>query len=286
MNDHHIPVMALEVLEALKIRGEKLYIDCNLGFGGHTSLILQTGGSVIGFDTDLAAVKHCNSFFAEQVKNGKLVIINDNFRNLDKHIKTKVDGILYDLGMSTHQIKEQNKGFSYEDDSELDMRMDANLGVTAHQLIKALNVKQLEKIILDFGEDPQAKRFAIAIKNLYQKSQTDPSAKEVAEEIRKASKYKASKIHPATRTFQALRIAVNSELENLRESLGKATQLLKPEGRLAIISFHSLEDEISKSLAESPELVTVTKKPITASKEEIASNPASRSAKLRIYEKI
>ncbi len=286
MSKEHFPVLLSEAIEGLKVCGGKTYIDCNLGFGGHTSRILQTGGKVIGFDVDQNAIEFCTKEFETELAKGNLKIIKDNFRSLDKHIKTKVDGILYDLGMSMHQLKKQKKGFSFDDKQVMDMRMDNQLGVTGSDLIKALNVKQLEEVIRRYGEERNAKRYAEAIKALYAKSKKDPTAFEVGEEIKKLTKGKPGKIHPATKTFQAIRIAVNSELDNLRESLVKATRLLVPGGRLVIISFHSLEDEISKELAESPELKKITDRPITPSKEEVKINPPSRSAKLRIYERL
>lgn len=286
MSKEHFPVMLTEAIDGLQVRVGKTYVDCNLGFGGHTSRILQTGGKVIGFDVDKFAIEFCSQEFETEITKGNLKIVKDNFRSIDKHIKTKVDGILYDLGMSMHQLKKQKKGFSFEDKQSIDMRMDEELGVTGSDFIKALNVRQLEEVIRRYGEEKNAKRYAEAIKALYAKSKKEPTAFEIGEEIKKLNKGKSGKIHPATKTFQAIRIAVNSELDNLRESLAKATRLLVPGGRLVIISFHSLEDEISKELAESPELKKITAKPLTPSKEEIEINPPSRSAKLRIYEKL
>lgn len=288
INKEHTPVLLEEAISSLQIKSGGTYIDCNLGMGGHTRKILGQGGIVYGIDIDENAIEICKSRFPNEILSKKLLLINKNFANIDKIglSENSVDGILYDLGTSMHQLWDEEKGFSFKDETVMDMRMDKDLGVTANDLVKMLSEDQLSKLIFEYGEDPQAKRFAKAIKNLYARSKTDPKAFEVAEAIKMASAYKTSRIHPATRTFQALRIAVNSELDNLRESLNKATLLLKPKGRLAIISFHSLEDKIAKNLAESPSLIQITRKPIVPSLKEVDENPSSRSAKLRIYEKI
>ena len=287
----HKSVLLQESVSALKVKPEGKYIDCNIGGGGHTSEILKRGGYVLGIDLDETAIDYCRKVFSQEINDKKLFLDKTNFKYIEEAAervgwgKEEVDGIIYDLGLSMFQLKDENKGFSFLDDAELDMRFDDDLNVKAQDLIKVLNEKQLEDLILEFGEEPQAKAFAHAIKQ-YSVGKDRIIASELAEVIKRTSKYKDSRIHPATRVFQALRIAVNSELENLTASVGRATPLLKPEGRLAIISFHSLEDKIAKKLAESPELKKVNKKPIVASEEEINENPSSRSAKLRIYEKM
>jgi len=282
----HFSVLKKEAIEALNIQKGSWYIDCNLGMGGHTSLILERGGCVIGIDADEDAIEHCRTRFSKEIENGTLKLVRTNFSKINEISSTEpIAGILYDLGLNIGQLKESKRGFSIADETELDMRIDKDLGVKAWDLINALNEDQLSRLIFEYGEDPQAKSFARAIKIALKDGKIKTSA-DLADVIKKASRYPVSKIHPATRTFQALRIAVNSEFDSLRESLIRAIPLLVPGGRLVIISFHSLEDEIAKKLAESPNLNSLTKKPIVPSDEEINLNPPSRSAKLRIYEKI
>lgn len=280
----HKPVLLQEAIDALQITQGEKYIDCNFGGGGHTAEILKRGGKVLAFDVDKQAIEFGRNKFRKEIENRSLALVNANFREIDNVAKEKgweketVSGILYDLGLSTFQLKKEGKGFSFEDQEILDMRMDDNLSVKASDLLVVLPEKDLADLFYKFGEDPQSRVFAKAIK-AYVKSRSGPfSAKEIAQVIQKSSKYSHSKINPATRVFQALRIAVNSELENLQQSLDRAIALLKPGGRIVIISFHSLEDGIAKKFTRSPEF-------ITPSLEEMESNPSSRSAKMRVYTK-
>ena len=291
----HIPVLLKESIRGLNIKKNGLYIDCNLGGGGHTSEILKAGGKVVAFDVDDEMIEKAKVKFVHEIDSGDLTIICENFANIRKVIHkmgvndNEIDGILYDLGLSTFQIKESGKGFSFSDETNLDMRMDRNLSVTAEDLIIGLSEKELAKLIKKYGEDPQAKNFAHAIKEyISQSSNITPIG--MAEAIKRASKYKESRIHPATRVFQALRIAVNSELENLELSLHDAALLLKPQGRMAVISFHSLEDEIVKDFVRSHqnndfELKLLNKKPVAPTGLEMDINNSSRSGKLNIIEK-
>lgn len=290
-SSYHIPVLLNEVIEGLSVIRNAKYIDCNLGGGGHTSEILSLGGKVVGIDLDENAIKHCKERFSSQIQFGQLQIFHDNFRNISKIVESagwkegEVSGILYDLGISSYQLRHEDQGFSFVDEGPLDMRMDKSSGVKAIDLIAALSEAQLAKIIFEYGEDPQAKRFAKTIKYAYERYGDKLTAASLAELIKKSSAYDKSRIHPATRVFQALRIAVNSELDNLDESLERATQILRPGGRLLIISFHSLEDKIAKNLSWLPALRKINKKPIVPSQQEVDKNPSARSAKLRIYEK-
>lgn len=289
--DYHIPVMLTEAIDGLNVRSGHRYIDCNLGGGGHTAEILRQGGTVLALDIDDNALAHCRERFQNEISSRQLFIIKSNFSNIDEVAHQlgwdagTVSGILYDLGLSTFQLKHESKGFSFDDDGILDMRMDESLQVRAIDLINLLSEKQLEDIIRDYGEDPQAKHFAKVIKTAVKDNGVNITANELANRIRNASKYGHSRIHPATRVFQSLRIAVNSELENLRQSLHKAALLLNPHGRLVIISFHSLEDKIAKQIAGSPEIMTIANSPLVPSAWEVEQNPPSRSAKLRVYEK-
>src|SRR3990167_6692415 len=233
----HYSVMLKESVLGLNVQKGEWYLDCNLGGGGHTEEILIKGGKVVGIDVDIDATSYAKIRLEKYLENGSLKILKMNFRDIDKVAESlkeniKFSGILYDLGLSTFQLKEAQKGFSFMDRTDLDMRMDQELGVKAEDLLKVLSERELEKIILMYGEDPQARIFAKAIKahiNLH------PNAKilaaDLGEIIRKASRYPTSKIHPATRVFQALRIAVNDEIKALKESLEKAANLLNSKGR-------------------------------------------------------
>lgn len=289
---NHFSVMLKEAVEGLNVKAGEWYLDCNLGGGGHTEEILNKGGKVVAIDVDTDAIDYAQNRLSNFIENGSLIIQKINFRNIDKLAESlgediKFSGVLYDLGLSTFQLKEANKGFSFKDNTDLDMRMDHELGVKAEDLLKVLSEKELEKVILQYGEDPQARIFAKAIKAHIK---IHPNAKilaaDLAEIIRKASKYPVSKIHPATRVFQALRIAVNDEINALKESLDKSVEILKPKGRLVIITFHSLEDKLAKDLSNKNDLKILTESPLLPTEEEISLNSPSRSAKLRIYEKL
>lgn len=288
----HYSVMLKESIEALDIKSGEWYLDCNLGGGGHTEAMLKQGAKVVAIDVDQDAIEYSEDRLRNYLEDGSLKIIKINFRDIDKLAESlgpdiKFSGILYDLGLSTFQLKEAGKGFSFMDNADLDMRMDQELGVRAEDLLKVLSEKEIENIILKYGEDPQARIFAKAIKAYIK---LHPNAKilasDLGEIIRKASRYPTSKIHPATRVFQALRIAVNDEMGALEESLIKAVALLKPKGRLAIISFHSLEDKFAKDLLKNKDLRSISSEPISPSEEEISLNTPSRSAKMRVYEKL
>jgi 16S rRNA (cytosine1402-N4)-methyltransferase len=292
MNYQHIPVLLNEAVEGLNVKKDGKYIDCNLGGGGHTAKILEHDGSVLALDIDKSAIEYCKDKFSSEIRSGKLKIFKSNFKDIKKVAKearwkeSEIDGILYDLGLSTFQIKQSARGFSFEDQTEIDMRMDEELGVRAIDLLIVLSEDELASIIMDYGDEPQAKIFAKAIKKLVKQKNGKVTAFELAEVIRSSSKYRVSRLHPATRVFQALRIAVNSELSNFESSVQDAADLLKTGGRLAIITFHSLEDKIAKSLKSRSDLKYMLKEPIVASQEEVERNSSSRSAKLRIYEKI
>src|SRR3989338_3672527 len=254
----HKSVLLNESVAYLKVEKGLRYIDCTLGGGGHTAEILRAGGIVLGLDVDEYAVRHCEKRFEKEIREKKLTIAKRNFAEIGHAAKEigwedrQVSGILYDLGVSTFQLKNEERGFSFTDKGHLDMRMDETLSVTANDLIYALSEGELSDLIRDYGEDPQHKKFAKAIKDLAKKARGTIRAEDLANVIKNNSVYKSGRINPATRVFQALRIAVNSELESLKESLRQAPALLKPEGRLVIISFHSLEDKIVKDLRRAP----------------------------------
>lgn len=289
----HKPVLLKEVIQEMNVKHGEKYIDCTLGGGGHTEQILKLGGIVLALDVDKEAVKFCENRFLNEKENKQLTIVNENYEKIYEvlqrvgWISGEVSGIIYDLGVSTFQIQEKKAGFSFEDEVVIDMRMDERLSISAADLLLGLTEKELRNLIKEYGEDPQARRLAKALKvYVNDKPKSMLTAKNIAEVIKKASKHRKRGINPATQTFQALRIAVNSELENLENSLKQVPQILDSKGKLIIISFHSLEDKIAKSVSKAPALKSLTKKPITPSSVEISRNASSRSAKMRVYEKL
>lgn len=295
MNNYHTSVLLKETIDALHIQSGHQYIDATLGGGGHTLEILKQGGKVLAIDQDSEAI----AFITEDLrsKNQELRIGTDlflakgNFSEIDILAKeygfTNVSGILFDLGVSGHQLDTAERGFSFRYDAMLDMRMDRSLAVTAKDLIHALSVGELQKLFEKFGEEPFANRIAKAIVQSRGVKSID-TTKQLAEIIAHVVPGHGN-VHPATRVFQALRIAVNDELHNLEEAMPKALSLLEKKGRLVIITFHSLEDRIVKNafiaFEKEQKGLLVVKKPISAQEEEIIKNNRSRSAKLRIFEK-
>ena len=288
----HVPVLLEVATDLLTENGGKVYLDCTLGGGGHARRVLEKvpEAKLIGIDVDEEATeiaKENLKEFGERVS-----IYKANFRDLDLVLKEegveKVDGVLFDLGMSMYQIR-SGRGFSFQGDEPLDMRMDKDQRLTAYEVVNRYPERDLERIIREYGEERLSKKIARAIVRRREKKPIE-TTKELVEVILSVypEKLKRSKIHPATRTFQAIRIEVNKELENLRIGLGKALEALNPKGRLVVISFHSLEDRIVKRFMKekSDKLRVLTKKPVTPSEEEVRMNPSSRSAKLRAGERV
>lgn len=284
---YHEPVLVKEALENLKVRKGGLYIDCTLGDGGHSLEILSLGGKVLGIDYNQESLNRA----LERIKNENFTGVLGNFKDIEKlteeHDFTKVNGIIYDLGFSSSQMAE-DKGLSFSNDQPLDMRLDPSLNVTAADLVNTLPEKALAQMFSEHGGERYAKSFARAItiaRNL-KKFQT---TSQLAQVIVGATSpgYENGRIHPATRVFQALRIAVNDELGNLKISLPRAAHLLLPGGRMIVISFHSLEDKIAKELSYNARLRIneLTKKPIVPNAEEVQRNTRARSAKMRVFEK-
>lgn len=269
-------------------------LDGTAGCGGHASLILdriQPGGRLIGIDADASAVdiaRDAVKSFGDSCK-----IVNDNFRNLDTVLEAEgiqgLDACLLDLGVSSIQIDDGARGFSLQHDARLDMRMDPRSALSAWDVINRYRESDLFEIIRDYGEERYARRVARYIVQSREESPIDTTA-QLRQLCHRAVKGKWGRIDPATRTFQAIRIEVNDELGALEEGLKKAVDRLNPGRRIAVISFHSLEDRIVKntfrSYAASGQLKIITKKPLTASHEETVRNPRSRSAKLRVAERI
>jgi len=301
----HKPVLLSETVEVLQAQPGKRYIDCTLGSGGHATAILEKilpDGQLLGIDADPEAIEIAKARLANYRKS--TIIINDNFANLETICRENnflpVQGILFDLGISSTQLEISERGFSFQHDGPLDMRFSPTQELTAADIVNILPEDKLSQIIKAYGEEHQSKRIARYII----KSRSISSTHQLASIIQKAVGSRRTKIHPATKTFMALRIAVNRELENLYTALKQAVNCLDHQGRLVVISYHSLEDRLVKQfmLQESkkclcppsipvcqcghiPSLKIISKKIITPSLTEIKSNPRSRSAKLRVAER-
>ena len=305
--EYHKPVLFDEVMENIISEGDAVYVDCTLGGGGHTEGMLErssTESKVIGIDQDKEAI----NFAKERLKKygNKIEIFQDNFRNLDTVIylagHNKVDRILMDIGVSSNQLDNLERGFSYRYDAKLDMRMDINLKISAYEVVNDFSEKEIADIIYKYGEEPKSRKIA---KNIveYRKNKKIETTLELSEIIIK-SIGKSMKKHPSKRTFQAIRIFVNKELEVLEEALDKAVNLLNNNGKLLVITFHSLEDRMVKEKFREyenpctcpPEIPVcvcnkkslgkvITKKPIIAKESELNENNRAHSAKLRIFER-
>jgi len=295
MTDFHTPVMPKEVIHYLNIKPNFWYVDCNLGGGGHTKVILEAGGKVLGIDLDPDATLEVNKKYSSEIDSGALIICQSNFSDLKKIVEQfklegKVFGILFDLGVSSHQLETPKRGFSFNLEAPLDMRMNAeSTSVTATDLINALHEKELTELFWKFGEERFSRPITRKIVEAREKKpiQTTNELAQIILSVRHTSR--KDRTHPATRVFQALRIAVNDELYSLELALPQALEILNPEGRLVVISFHSLEDRIVKNFFKNEykksTLTILTRKPIIPSKEEVKVNPRSHSGKLRAAEK-
>ncbi len=283
----HIPVLQDEVIRLLNVKKDELYVDCTIGLGGHSKFIIENGGRVIGIDCDSEALELAKEALSEY--KDKMKFKQGNFKDIDRILEEsdikKVSGFLYDLGTSSYQLETKERGFSFMLDGPLDMRMDRRQAKTASQIVNREPFNRLYKIIGEYGEEPRATQIARRIIS----NRPIQTTSKLTSIITKVYKGKRGKIHPATKTFQALRIAVNDELSNLKDSLDKILPYLEKGGRVVVISFHSLEDRIVKEKFKRWEnegiFNILTKKPITPSNYEIKQNPRARSAKLRAGEK-
>ena len=307
---HHVSVLLDECLEGLAIRPDGIYVDGTLGGAGHSLQIARrlTTGRLIGIDRDTVALAAAKTRL-EEVRD-RVTLVHANFREMDRVIQELeipgVDGILLDLGVSSPQLDDSERGFSYVAEAPLDMRMNGQDILDAGQVVNTYSYEQLKRILYDYGEERYAPQIASAICRR-REEKTIETTLELADIIRSAMPASAlrEKQHPAKRSFQAIRIAVNDELGAVEEVMNKAIDLLNPGGRLAVITFHSLEDRIVKSaMAEAakgcicppefpvcvcgrkPRVRVISRKPITSTQEELDRNPRARSAKLRICEKI
>lgn len=306
----HTPVLLKESIKYLRPMEDGIYIDATLGLGGHTESILEASDyncRVVAFDVDdqtLAMTSRRLDTYKDNIS-----FVNKNFICIDKVLSemgiTQVDGIIADIGTSSYQLESGGRGFSFLREEPLDMRMDPGLQFTAYDLINEMNYDELTSLLFKLGEESFSKQIVKSIIK-YRKSNPIKTSTELSAIVSNSipKKFHPKRIHPATKTFQALRIAVNNELENLKTFIDKAVKLLKPGARLVIISFHSLEDRIVKrsfkyyssscicppdlpacACSKKSELKILTKTPVTPSQSELADNPRSRSAKMRVGEK-
>jgi len=294
----HIPVMAKEVLFWLASEGKRAYLDCTVGYSGHAEKLMEASDSdsrLIGLDRDVAAIAASRERLARF--GDRVLLIHGHFVNLKQHLAAngidQVDGVLFDLGVSSTQLEEPARGFSFQGEGPLDMRMDQSKGGTAADLINRWSEAQLADTIFQFGEERFSRRIARAIVRARERHPLS-TTKELVSVIEGAvpANYRHGRIHCATRTFQAFRIAVNQELDCLEPALRDAVDVLSPGGRLCVISFHSLEDRIAKhtfralSGKDNPSLTVLTKRPQVPTREESERNPRSRSAKLRAAQRL
>ena len=294
-NERHVPVLLNFAIDFLNVRGGGTYVDCTLGMAGHAAEIVRRlgpTGRLIGFDRDpeaLALAKAKLDQVCEELGSQapRITLVGEAFSSIAGHVEpASVDGLLADFGVSSLQLDKAHRGFSFMADGPLDMRMDTRSGLNAAQVVNEANERELADLIYEYGDERRSRRIARAIVRGRPVATTGQLSRIVASA---APAMKQDRIHPATRTFQALRIYVNRELDEIRALLEAAPKLLKPSGRLIVISFHSLEDRIAKdSLREGAHQgiwEILTKKPVTASEEEMDRNPRSRSAKLRAAER-
>ncbi|CAJ1001964.1 MULTISPECIES: 16S rRNA (cytosine(1402)-N(4))-methyltransferase RsmH [Brevibacillus] len=311
MSFHHVTVLREEAVDGLNIRPDGVYVDCTLGGAGHSSLIasrLGAGGRLIAIDQDDWALDNARERLAPYMN--KVTLVKSNFRRI-RDIASDlgldgVDGVLFDLGVSSPQLDEGERGFSYNADAPLDMRMDQDAPLTAYDIVNEWDEEELARIIWEYGEEKFSRRIA---RQIVQRRRHAPvrTTGELVELIKEAipAAARRSGPHPAKRTFQAIRIAVNDELDAFREAVVDAIDLLRPQGRVSVITFHSLEDRICKQVFQDfakgctcppsfpvctcgnqASVKIITRKPILPSEAELTANPRARSAKLRVAEKL
>lgn len=294
----HTPVMLREVTDYLDLAPGKVIVDATVGMAGHSEEILKRvtpGGQLIGIDRDQESLELARQ--ALHLYDGSYKLVHGNFSNIDAILRdlnvTKIDGIIFDLGISSFQLGDPRRGFTFQQEGPLDMRLDRTSYISAYDLLNNLNEDEISAILRDFGQERWHNRIAHLLVRQRQKqpiATTSELVDIVFHAIPARYRHRHYRIHPATRTFQAIRIAVNRELEALSSAIDKAVDFLSTGGRICVISFHSLEDRIVKfafrRLASEAKIDILTPKPLTTKESEIAANPASRSAKLRVAERI
>lgn len=286
-NEYHTPVLVKEVITALNVKSGGRYIDATLGDGGHTKQIVDHGGIVLGIDQDPEAIERTRKRLETETEKEKVTMMNINFDHIGEAAREKgfeqVDGILFDLGMSSFQLI-SGRGFTFQSDEPLDMRMDPSRSVTAADLVNGLGRKELIELFVKYGQESNASRIAFAIVQTRRLSAIRTTG-QLSQLIERVSGRKG-RLHPATKVFMSLRMAVNGELPALQEALPQAVELLREQGRLVVISFHEGEDRIVKLLFRNTSVLQeLPHSPFSPSEEEIKHNSRSRSARLRVAEK-
>ena len=309
---NHVTVLLNEAIDNLNVKSDGTYVDATLGGGGHSQLLASrlTTGKLWSFDQDITAINYNKEHLATELAEGKVAFIQNNFRNLRDALAevgvTEIDGIVYDLGVSSPQFDDGQRGFSYNYDAPLDMRMNQSQELTARTVVNEWDFHDLLRILSRYGEEKFAKQIARAIER-QREIQPIETTFELVEVIKSAIPAAARRTggHPAKRSFQAIRIAVNDELGVVEESLAQALDMLKVGGRISVITFHSLEDRLVKTMFKEktavpelpaglpiipdemqPDYKLVTRKPILPSEEEMANNHRAHSAKLRVIERL
>lgn len=312
INFNHTTVLLEETVAGLAVKSDGIYVDATLGGAGHSACLLAqlgAGGHLYAFDQDQIAIDHAQKRLAPYIEKGQVTFIKANFRHLKAELAergvTAIDGICYDLGVSSPQLDERERGFSYKQNAPLDMRMDQSQLLTAYEVVNTYDFKELVTIFFRYGEDRFSKQIARKIEQARQIKPIETTA-ELAALIKSAKPAKElkKKGHPAKQIFQAIRIAVNDELGAAEESISQAIDLLAPGGRIAVITFHSLEDRLTKQIFKEkstvevpkglpvipehlkPELELVSRKPILPSSSELEANNRAHSAKLRVARKL
>jgi len=296
----HIPVLLQETIAALQIKPNAWYIDGTFGRGGHTEEILKLGGKVVAFDVDQEAISFGTEYFHKQIAQGQLLLIRENFERLSQEIEKLITahtistplGALFDFGTSTEQLTSVTRGFSFAGDGDLDMRMDNRLGVKAKDLLMVLSEKQIADLFITFGGEHEARKIAKEIVKTRTKGEYESlhTTRGLTNLIEKVKRMPRGHLNPATKVFQALRIAVNDELGVIERVLPQALAVVAPQGRLVTIAFHEGEDRIVKNQFTTWEKQNVGhsiyKHPVICSEAELSQNSRARSAKLRAFEKI
>ncbi|MDO4667157.1 MAG: 16S rRNA (cytosine(1402)-N(4))-methyltransferase RsmH [Streptococcus sp.] len=309
---HHVTVLLKETIDQLDVKADGIYVDATLGGAGHSEYLLSKlgdKGHLYAFDQDCNAIEHAMKRLSTYVEKGQVTFINDNFRNLKKCLNelgvTAIDGICYDLGVSSPQLDQRERGFSYKLEAPLDMRMNPQASLTAYEVVNHYDYHDLVRIFFRYGEDKFSKQIARKIEQerAIKPIETTNQLSEIIKSAKPAKELK-KKGHPAKQIFQAIRIEVNDELRAAEESILQAIELLKVEGRISVITFHSLEDRLTKQLFKEastvtvpkglpfipdelqPQLTLVNRKPILPTNEEITLNNRAHSAKLRVARKV
>ena len=309
---HHVTVLLHETIDYLDVKPDGVYVDATLGGAGHSEYLLSKlspKGHLYAFDQDATAIEHAKKRLAPYIEKGMVTFVQDNFRHLKLQLEKlgvdEIDGICYDLGVSSPQLDERERGFSYKQDAPLDMRMNRHADFSAYQVVNDYDYHDLVRIFFKYGEDKFSKQIARKIEQMREKKPIETTT-ELAEIIKSAKPAKElkKKGHPAKQIFQAIRIEVNDELGAADESIQQAMDLLAVDGRISVITFHSLEDRLTKQLFKEastvdvpkglpsipedlqPKMKLVTRKPILPSKEELDNNNRAHSAKLRVAQKV